>query len=197
MVTAIVAPFSSGSSTFTAALNVSARFPIAIPSDVTRLVTSETHCSSGATFNALLNAVLGHVPSHAAVVATVAPSAVAARANLLLLERSAAWSSDFVGLELPVVSRLDFELNRIAGCQTPEAFGEDGHLMDENIFAVVIGSDETVAFGIVEPANLSGQSHRRLILLLSHRIEKKQRDRKKIEELGFLVGEPVGVGVYI
>lgn len=138
-----------------------------IPSEVSYITAHVARAfATGSTPSAPVSFPTGAILRHMAnLAATETATAVSAGAHFLLVERSAAGSSDIDGLGLAVVSNRDRVLNRLINSQGSETVGDDRGLVNEKLVSAIVGSDETVAFGIAEPVNCSGRSRRRLIVL--------------------------------
>ena len=68
-----------------------------------------------------------------------------------------------------VVAGGDGELDAIAFVESAVTVGSDGRLVDEEIFAAIVGLDEAEALGVVEPHNNAGEPlfrHRRIFFSL-------------------------------
>src|SRR5207302_6648633 len=67
-------------------------------------------------------------------------------------------AAESAGLHFPDVRRLralgalgDLELHLLTLCEAAEALHLDGRVVDEHVLAASVGSDEAIAFRIVEP----------------------------------------------
>lgn len=98
-----------------------------IPSEVSYITAHVARAfSTGSTPSASESFPTGAILSHMAnLAATETTTAVSAGAHFLLVERSAARSSDIDGLGLSVVSNRDRVLNRFINSQGSETIGED------------------------------------------------------------------------
>lgn len=67
-------------------------------------------------------------------------------------------SSDVKGLVFSLGFQLDIELNGLVLIESAVAVGFDGFMMNEEIGATVVGLDEAVTLGVVEPRDLAGRS---------------------------------------
>lgn len=88
------------------------------------------------------------------VVATVVIGVVVLRR----VNGGATGSSDVKCLVFSVGFELDIELNGLVLVQRAVAVGFDGFLMNEQIGATVVGPDEAVTLGTVEPRDLASRS---------------------------------------
>ncbi|GAU47086.1 hypothetical protein TSUD_192120 [Trifolium subterraneum] len=77
---------------------------------------------------------------------------------LLKPMRSAVRTGDIDGFGFVVIAGCDSEFDTIAFNESAESIGSDGRLMNEDIFGIVIGFDESEAFAVVEPLNDTGES---------------------------------------
>lgn len=171
---------SSTSTTSTAAI-VSVR---TVPSHVPNLAASVTTAAAAAGGGGISSVTIpSDVPRIAAIVtpgpavapiSTASPATTSAAAcgpavtvTFLLggLEGRSVGSGDVDGLSLLVDAELDLELDEVALGQATEAIGFDRGLVDEQIFATVVGRDEPEALHIVEPPDHTSRP------LLRHWIE--------------------------
>eukprot|EP00475_Leptophrys_vorax_P008608 TRINITY_DN1557_c0_g1_i1.p2 TRINITY_DN1557_c0_g1~~TRINITY_DN1557_c0_g1_i1.p2 ORF type:complete len:139 (+),score=13.21 TRINITY_DN1557_c0_g1_i1:767-1183(+) len=113
---------------------------------------------AGATTAAAAAEAAATEPSAAAATEAAAEAAAAAVAVATgsALHEAAAGTSDVDGLGAAVLALLDGELDDLVLVEATEALGLDAGLVDEELFAAIIGGDEAEALGAVEPLDLAG-----------------------------------------